>query len=137
MPVLRRRIEMELTPAQRSQLATGWVRPGMGGGDHFTTREEFAAAWAEHGPKILADWIAKHPGTRPFGWWLVEHGHERPIVAGCRLDAAEIDGLRSDKFCETLGFLHLRPGGFDDVQQPEREYLAERGLLTPQEMQCQ
>jgi len=28
------------------------------------------AAWEEHGAAITAEWIAKEPGTRPFGWWL-------------------------------------------------------------------
>ena len=31
-----------------------------------------ADLWPEWGSEILPDWIRKHPGTRPWGWWRFE-----------------------------------------------------------------
>jgi len=30
------------------------------------------ALWKQHGPALLAGWINRHPGSRPWGWWLAQ-----------------------------------------------------------------
>jgi hypothetical protein len=35
----------------------------------FPDESELLTAWREHGGKILAQWAARHPGTRPSCWW--------------------------------------------------------------------
>lgn len=39
---------------------------------------EMKAAWREHGPQILTDYVRTHPGWRPWGWWQIEHDMEPP-----------------------------------------------------------
>jgi hypothetical protein len=29
-------------------------------------------AWRRHGGVLLAQWVAQHPGTRPWAWWMFE-----------------------------------------------------------------
>ena len=31
--------------------------------------DEVRTAWGKVGERITADWIKRHPGTRPYGWW--------------------------------------------------------------------
>src|SRR5947209_3445580 len=83
MPTNRRRREHRrrgqvgvLTADQRYHLETGLHHFRGLGGD----REQFEGAWEEYGEQLLAEWIERHPGTRPFAWWLVEHGEERPLL---------------------------------------------------------
>jgi len=38
----------------------------------YTRHDLLAAAWYGQRDEILAGWIAAHPGTRPYGWWLFD-----------------------------------------------------------------
>ena len=39
----------------------------------YTTRE----IWEQHREQVLADWIVRHPGTRPWCWWRFDSGLPR------------------------------------------------------------
>lgn len=41
-------------------------------------RGKVVEAWQEHGAEITAEWIVSNPGSRPWAWWLVEHGMSPP-----------------------------------------------------------
>lgn len=130
MPVKRRiakRRREELDDCQRAHLLTGWFAVGLSGYlTRYRTREEFAAAWEQYREELLPEFIAKHPGHRPFAWWLLDHGKERPMNAdGIAWTAKHGDYLRySCRFTETFGFLHK-----DQWQVDETDYLREQGLL--------
>jgi hypothetical protein len=66
MPVKRRiskrRVDLE-DGAER------WLRDEPCGFFKFKTDEDLRALWAEHGDRIVAEWVANNPGTRPTQWW--------------------------------------------------------------------
>jgi hypothetical protein len=91
-------------------------------------------AWEIHGEDVLADFIAEHPGRRPFAWWLFDHGKERPIVADWPTWTPEV--LASHR-SDTYGFLHTEIFGgrsMEPLQEPETDYLRRLGLLTESEL---
>lgn len=109
----------------RRDLETG--HPFFGG---FKTREDFDATWQAVGDELVAEWIEKHPGRRPFGWWL-EHGIERPIVQTGPDPAV---WRRNARF----GFLHTRLYGGPEMtswQEGETVYLDRHGLLEDGELE--
>jgi len=62
----------------------------FGNGDSFD--EAFAReAWEQYRDQILAEWITKRPGTRPWAWWEFD-APEEP-----RRDEAQYDYL--DRLC--------------------------------------
>jgi hypothetical protein len=133
MPILRRRPTLrrgDLSPGLRYLLETGstnylieWPQLSQ------VSRERFEELWAVFGGEITTDWIAKHPGTRPFGWWLLVHGKERPVVG-------EPIG-RNEKFAHTFGFLH-EEAGFNrrGMQESQADYLRRHGLLSETEIRA-
>jgi hypothetical protein len=123
----------ELSADQRQELETG--RPFFGG--FKRDRAALEEAWDLHGEAILAEFIAKHPATRPFAWWLLEHGQERPIVHPEPGPQEQLDALR----VRTWNFLHtsILWGPLDQwgpLQEPEPDYLKRLGLLEPGEYEA-
>lgn len=91
--------------------------------------ESFREAWHQHREEILAAFVARNPGKRPFAWWLLEHGKERPIVSG-QYTPEQIDAERHDtRRRDTFTFLHSSHG----LQEPETHYLRRHGLLSADE----
>jgi hypothetical protein len=73
-----RRLDVEtLTPEMLRALASG--------GSFFRdeTTEDVRAAWEQHAEWLLEAWIERHPGSRPFGWYLCvgvpEFGERRAL----------------------------------------------------------
>lgn len=63
-------------------------------------------AWAECRNEIMAERLAKHPGTRPAAWWWFEYEGEHWW---------EEEGVRTP------------------CREDQRAWLEEQGLLTPEE----
>jgi hypothetical protein len=128
----RRQQVSDLTQDQRYHLETGMFYQGGFGAD----LERFTAAWEEHGEQILAEFIDRHPGRRPFAWWLLEHKQERPMIDRS-VPAHRVEALRrADGRGNPFGFLHTRCYGgpaFGPLQEPEEDYLRRKGLLTSEE----
>ncbi len=116
----------ELSKDQVRDLATG--RPFFGG---FHTREEFEDMWAAVGDELLAEWLDRHPGLRPFGWWVCEHKRERPVVH--EITGNGVARLRAES---RFGFLHssIWLGGLTPLQMDETDYLQSLGLLSDEEL---
>lgn len=138
MPVIRRIAKRQrevLTSRQRGHLLSGWtIGSPDDGSRHFRTREEFQAAWEQHGEELLRGYIAQNPGHRPFGWWLVTHGQERPLNADGQLMESRCGAVQirwGDRFREVFGFLHS-----DEFQEDETAYLRRNGLLAPAELKA-
>jgi hypothetical protein len=86
--------------------------------------------WRVHRAELLAEHIAKRPGTRPWAWWAFDApqdarrrrgGKGTPIGAELWFGAPRFYGEDYDN--------RDRPR-----YEPEREYLARHGLLTAAEM---
>jgi hypothetical protein len=48
---------------------------------------EAVALWLEHGPDLLQPFVLRHPGCRPWAWWLLavkEHGPRKQLRDGPR-----------------------------------------------------
>jgi hypothetical protein len=39
--------------------------------------EAVAPLWRRHGPTVLADWVRRRPGTRPWAWWRFDAPESR------------------------------------------------------------
>jgi hypothetical protein len=137
MPILRRKMRdrrMDVTDIdhnQEYQLCTG--RPIVPFG-HFATRDDFEAAWGQHGERLTAEFVRENPGRRPFAWWLLVHKRERPLVQPGMITDGWVKELRASHF----GFLHTEICGgpnMDSYQEGECEYLHRLGLLEPGEFE--
>lgn len=132
----RREDLMELTADQERHLTHGSFY--FGG---CQDRATFVDAWEIHGERLLAEWIAVNPGSRPFGWWLCDHGKERPVINGHDM---EPNRRRHASENGTFGFLHtsiwlgLQVVAGEEVpvlfQESEADYLRRMKLLTPAEI---
>ena len=103
----------------------------------INTRTELAVAWRLHRERLLPEFIQKKPGRRPFAWWLLEHGKERPIV-GVNSWENTISIARAEP-CY-LGFLHTcavgwtKDGRVESLQEMESDYLRRHDLLEQWEI---
>jgi len=76
---------------------------------------DLAAAWERWGEQITRDWVAQHPGTRPYAWWteaVEQHGPRKQVRPGP----------------EAAG-----PPDWFGMYEQQREYLERHGLLEAEE----
>jgi hypothetical protein len=126
----RRPAPAELDADLRAELIFGVPLLGPGCAD----RDALAEAWALHGDTVLRDFVQRHPGQRPFGWWLLDHGKERPINP----DVPDAVAARLREQNTYYGYLHSSvlgkwAGTVTWFQEPEAEYLRRHRLLTSKE----
>ncbi len=99
----------------------------------FPDQDAMQQAWELHREELLSAWIAERPGTRPFAWWLFEgvpeHG-ERPILDEQFARLHVRDGWTKHGILHTSAF---NPATGETVQEPERDFLARHGELTPED----
>jgi hypothetical protein len=86
---------------------------------------ELAEAWAMLGDELLAEHIAKKPGSRPFGWWAFAAPEPRRQVH----DGPEAIGPADWYGCPSL-FKGMPPS---DMYESETAYLRRLDLLTQDE----
>lgn len=101
--------------------------------DVHPTIEDFEHSWEPVAEEFMAKWLEDNPGRRPFAWWLLEHGKERPIVNACGPDF-EARERRAARFGCLHGDIWLGPhehGGW--WQQNSFLYLVGNNLLLPGE----
>jgi len=138
MPRKQRRTRRERDLASAMILATaplvGHLLTGSpvisGAGFHNVTK--FRRAWELTRATLLPRFIASHPGRRPFAWWLIDHGKERPVIESNlppRMTAEHFRAVWGS--AEHFGYLHTRLS--PPMQEPERDYLKRNGLLTDAE----
>ncbi len=104
----------------------------------FETIEEMRDAWDAVRDDVLPAFIEKHPGRRPFAWWLFDHGRERPLYRErlegfCTEEQLRREQGRGDS--SRFGFLHTQMWGSKGYfQEQEEDYLARHGLLGRDEL---
>jgi hypothetical protein len=102
--------------------------------------EPWAEVWEQFGDEVTEEFIAFHPGRRPWPWWVFTHGKERPIVHPLPPES-EAAARRHSTF---FGHLHSSilhghgtpPGVLWSWQEGESEYLSRHGLLGPGELEA-
>ncbi len=47
---------------------------------HEDNCDELQAAWSQQRSELLRAWIARHPGSRPNGWWAFDATERRPLL---------------------------------------------------------
>jgi len=93
--------------------------------------EFFRDAWELHGPRIMYEWDpTKSCCFRPFAWWALEYGEERPVNR--HVTPAELAKWRPGH--TYYGYFSSHICGFPGwLQEPEPNYLRRLGLLTEKE----
>lgn len=75
-----------LSDACREQLITGhdFFSDGYGHDAESdpTAMKQMRQDWETHREEMLAKWIAEHPGSRPFAWWLFDAPTRRETSDG-------------------------------------------------------
>lgn len=130
----QRKQSSDYTAGERHHLATGncwWpIVPGFGDDRRKPFRHDDAnKAWGMLKAEILAEWIAEHPGYRPWAWWHLEPRELRQRTDG-GIHPCERDPSRKQR----CGLPADVGGAADDEWTAEYEsvpaYLVRLGLLT-------
>jgi hypothetical protein len=119
-------------PDLRHHLESG--RPFFNG---FKTEELFRKGWELTRETLLPEFIKKHPGERPFGWWLCDHKKERPVISQTTHDGQIVtrEWLLDhwhDRHDKKFGFLHTNI--WPPFQEYETDYLERLGILEDWEI---
>jgi hypothetical protein len=92
--------------------------------------EDMPELWRRHRRSILADWILRHPGTRPTFWWALDAPEPRRQLSGrqCKSYPAVVPtyirGIPADIEIDEAD---------PPVYETERAYLERHSLLEPGE----
>jgi|SRR5580704_7109362 hypothetical protein len=128
IPVRRRRPDLEtLDPTQESHLLYGWAF----GHGFIGDRDTFSTAWELHRDRLLPAFVEAHPGQRPFAFWLVDRGEERPVLPGQTISAEAEERARWGCNGEKFGFLHT--DFWPAYQELETDCLRRLGLMSRDE----
>src|SRR5262245_16123337 len=99
----------------------------------YADMDSLATAWNLFADDILAAWIERFPGFRPFAWWAAvgvpEFGERL-----CRPDhGCDLAEWRQREFRFHFGILHTHT--IAPIQEEEETYLRRHRLLMPGERQ--
>lgn len=156
MPRVRRRAKRRrtgYTDAHVYQLLSGHDFFGSAfGRDDLVSRCDLGAmreAWRELRAGLLADWIAEHPGTRPYAWWTFDAPERRRRIDGqphpfdnaeriakvehWRRDYPDVAGREACKLYYGMPVCLMTRDDFDAEYESEADYLDRLGLLTDNE----
>lgn len=156
MPSLRRRAkrksegynEWHVLQLQEGFDLWGAAGPlGAFGNDDEFDEPAARAAWEILREQIMADWIAQHPGQRPWAWWRFDAPERRRRIDG--IQHPFDDRIRKKKFDEMEPHFWARRHANDlcfgvprltstrdeatAKYESEAEYLRRLNLLTPAE----
>lgn len=115
----------------------------------FPTPEDRRTAWEDLRDEIMGEWIQKHPGTRPWGWWQFEapeprrrvdgkpHPFKNPEretkVAAWREVCPEVAAREAHKLFYGKPAVLIVPDDFAAAYEDELAYLRRLKLLTADE----
>lgn len=88
---------------------------------------EAVALWLEHSDDLLPPFVLRHPGERPWAWWLLavrEHGPRRQLKSGPR-------ALAEPTWFGISPTWSAPPPC--DMHETQQSYLQRHGLLTEDE----
>jgi hypothetical protein len=115
------------------------VRPREGWDVGGMAESRLRQAAADIGDELLAEWIAARPSTRPWFWWRFQSPEPRLRISGER---SQWDHSNPAKYPVgfTFGVPLVSSFGFEANHEigfePQYDYLARHGLLTPEEMEA-
>jgi hypothetical protein len=105
----------------------------------YLTAVEREGLWEIHRDAILSTWLVRHPGTRPWAWWLLDATEPRRCTAGAEL----LYPVRKPGDGEWIwrqnwgvpALLQCRPRGYVGLPDVEAQaaYLDRLGLLGADE----
>ena len=116
-PWIREFLEAGVLPAKdapgREEIASAYFFDASG-----------AALWRTWRETIMRDWIAEHPGSRPWGWWQHEAPprEERRKLSGSGEQTATFNLTRSPEF-------HTCDAGDPPKVESEAAFLKRLGVL--------
>jgi hypothetical protein len=115
----------------------------FGHDDDAETIERMSHAWEQLADVILPEFIAEHPGRRPWAWWRFDAPAPRRLLVkpedtGWHPMGEATSFGRHQLFQPITG--HDMPYGIfppiSDMYEPEHEYLRRHRLLTPEEREA-
>ena len=112
----RRKFFQRLTDDKKHKLLYGFLLTGM---EDFENEEEELQAWELHKDKLLKEYIADNPGSRPDAWYKYDIG--KPIEKCLR------------KIGEASYYNPDRKLIFYPIFEEEYEFLARSNFLLPNE----
>ncbi len=124
-----------LSDGCREQLASGHDFFGDGYGHDAesdpTAMKQMREDWETHREEMLAKWIAEHPGSRPFCWWMFDAPTRRETIDG---SVHPFDRPERKSLCELFfGVPRIVVGEGCVRYESQRHYLTRLGLLTSDE----
>jgi len=151
MPRVRRRSKLRragYNEHHRGQLLHGSDVFGdaFGNGDDMDV-EAFKAAWELFRDRLLSEWIAANPGTRPAAWWILEAPEPRRRIDGIqhpfadRIRRQRVEAMPAHYFARRhvndlyfgLPRVIFTRGESTAKYETEAAYLHRLGLLTDAE----
>jgi hypothetical protein len=118
MPTNRKRTSRgsisHLSEIRKNELLIGFCLPMESG--YFESEEEAKRAWFKWRDKLLAEWVATRPGTRPDAWWRFEHPGKKLKTVG-----------QASCWNPRGAFITY------NIREEEYDYLTRHNLLMPDE----
>ena len=139
----------ELSDGRREHLLNGFSFFGEGYPESDpAAMKRMRADWQRHRDELLPEWIALHPGSRPWAWWAFDAPARRETSDG---SDHPFDRLERRELCEKWHSEHpemRHPERFVELFfgvpaicveaarfESQRAYLARHNLLTEEERQ--
>ena len=71
--------------------------------------------WEAHREQIMAQWLSRHPGSRPYAWWVFDSGLQRKVAPM--------------KVSERWTISRWRYTLAESIPEDQRAWLQEHGIL--------
>lgn len=97
---------------------------------YFMTDEAVQCLWLAHSERIIEEWAATAPGTRPAAWWRYDAPEQRQRLGGKGTPASDVSAIAP---CFVLGVPADWAEDFDPTDPPlfetQAAFLKRHGLL--------
>lgn len=132
-PIGRRPDLAQLNDARRAELCDGHTYALDRSQGFLGNQEAFRRLWLNCREWLLPEYIELNPGTRPFAWWVIDHGKERPVVSTDPEAPYWLEVSRSKNLFKFAHGQFYRGRDFSPLLEEEPACLRRLGLLTPAE----
>lgn len=128
----------DMDPEVRDYLESGRVPSTVNESRAYMMEHDVAeAAWRDRGSELMAAWIRRAPGSRPWAWWKWGLPTRTPATPPARRNKLSGSGSPAEDWGEDAFGLPVAWRGFDAEDPPRYEsevaYLRRLELMAPSE----